>query len=791
MILNVAGANGASAYVDDSIGSIYGWTDPLNALTNDGTYAQTNMYIDNMYTGVLRKLRPVVDGVIAGTNQAADNDIAPGTGIIIGSNSNMFGLTGVTREQIQSEDFGFAVTLGEKNGGTLVNETNYLVVTGFNFKIPKGSVPVGLRVLVHAYKTYAGPGIEYARIGWVQALVYYDWTPVLIGSSAQSGSYIELEGAEEAEIPQNKHYQYLAYEDNQFRGVWPDVESVPSLKLNLNQLPGELSVVLARNLDTVEVEHDAIELSGYDGEELVTTQNNETIMSSEAVSSGVGAGTDLEVDHTVKVKEYYGGYEGLLTHDGEQLLTSQLEPLVVPVGYPRGRMYYQGYVSDYGLVYENDKQNTVVKLLHLSEEMNNLIYRTPDTLKRTTYSLLNVAYGFGVDKYPGENMAAGFTFTATSTYLLKRIVVGISGWRDNIITMTIRSGAVMGAGTVLGSATATIDALGVIKMSFSLPAAAQITNGLVYNVSFSSAFVKQTLSQSYPAWLYCGTVYADGTNYVMIDGAWVEASSAYDIGFELWEEGGDTRVNELSIDPSQIMRKVLDYGKLQGNVTTYDAISIENTFTEVSAPFNANTLKDAADYVLKLTPSNWFYYIDPGQLLFNLHAQPSLVQQWFTLKKDIIRLELHKNIENIINDVLFTGGGNPALFMEHIDAPSQSQWRRGLAKPSDNRVTDEDTAQIIMESLTNQNSQPIWLGSIEVLRAEHPKMVNPGQLSGFRNLGNSLENVQVLIVSVDVTPDKFIIDLGARVPKTSQRIEDIKRNLTRIELENAPDNPTM
>lgn len=794
MIFNVAPANGALAHVDNSVGS-YGWVDVNNVLANDNAYAQTTMYIDNMYSGVLRRLQPVVDGLITGTNQATDNSLVPGTGITIGSNSNMFGLTGLTREQVMAEDFGFAVTLGEKNGGTLVGETNYIVVTGFGFKIPKGSTPVGMRVLVHAYQTYAGPGIEYARVAWVQAVIYYSWTPVLIGSSGPSNSFIIVEGIEEQEIPQNKEYQYLAYEDNVFRGQWPDVQSIPSLKLNINELPGELPVTLARNLDSAELETDEIELSGYSGEVLVTTQNNETILASDNIAYGVGSGTDLEVNHTVKVKEYYGGYEGLLTHDGEQLLTSQLEPLVVPNGYPRGRMYYHGYVSDFGLVYANDTQNTLVKLLHTSEEMNNVIYRTPDTLKRTTYDISqNLAYGFNGDfsgKWPGETVGVGFTFQATATYKLQRIVVAMSGWRDNVITMIIRSGSTMGAGTILGTATAQITTLGINKLSFSFPIPADLVNTSYYNVEFISAFEKQTGSQTMPAWLYVGSNYADGTNYVYQDGAWVAANSSYDIGFELWEQGGDTRVNELSVAPSTIMKKVLDYGKLQGNLITYDLTSIQDTFTIVSAPFNTNTLKEAADYVLKLAPSNWFWFIDPGQLLFNLKGQPEVVSQWFTLKKDIIRLELHKNIENIINDVLFTGGGNPALFREHVDAASQTQWRKGLAKPSDNRVTDNNTADIIMEGMTEQQSQPIWLGTVEILRAEHPKMVLPGQLTGFRNVGGVIEAVTVLVVSVNVTPDKFTVDLGARIPKTSQRIEDIKRNLTRIELENNPSEPSV
>lgn len=234
---------------------------------------------------------------------------------------------------------------------------------------------------------------------------------------------------------------------------------------------------------------------------------------------------------------------------------------------------------------------------------------------------------------------------------------------------------------------------------------------------------------------------------------------------------------------------MLDYNRNNGGLIYYDKSSIELSQTTVSAPFNVNTLKESGDYVLKLAPADWYYYVDAGTLLYNLKSRPLEPAHIFTLRKDIISLVISKNIENIVNEVLFSGGGDPALFRQYIDAASRQRWRKGLAKLSDNRVTDSLTAQILMQSETDRNSQPIWVGTLRVLRKEYPRIPKPGQLSGFSGFGNLIDVLQVQMTTVETTADEFVIQLGTQPPKVNKRIEDIKRNLQRIEVENNPDNP--
>lgn len=782
---------GTAAVNSDSIGESE-WNEPLDVL-NDGVASDNAAWFTAFVVNAggeftASDVRLVVDGEIVGDNEANGELFNGSQTHVLGSDSTDWGVT-LTPLNVKANGFGVAVSMSNYDPNIPNTEVSYyLVITGQKFIIPKDAVITGVEVRLVGGTDYAGPGIEYGYLYYVEMRLHYTYELIFDGKGAVAG-FIEFNEAPELEISQQKQYQYLAFQRNQFMGEWKDVTSIPKILNAVNTLPGQMAVNLARNLESREIEHDTIELSGYDGDVVITTQDEEEILAQYESEYGVGSGTDLDVDHTVHVKEYYGGWETLLTHDGEPLLTHQLEELQVAVGYPRGRMYYHGYVSRFSLNYQVGNPTTDVNLLHISDELNNDIYRTEDTLEFENGSQHMGGWGFGGwFKSSTEVDRVGQSFTAPSTFKLKRIVLPMSGWTDNIITLTVRTGSTVGSGTVIGVAEAQLtgDPYREREVSFAFPEALNLTNATAYNFVLESEFFKQTMSQSYPAVLYVGNAYGGGIGRYF-DSSWKNING--DFGFQLWELGGETRVNELSQDPSNIQKHILDYNRNNGGLIYYDKSSIELSQTTVSAPFNVNTLKESGDYVLKLAPADWFYYVDAGTLLYNLKARPNFISHRFTLRKDIISLVISKDIEGIVNEVLFSGGGEPALFKQYIDAASRQQWRKGLAKLSDNRVTDDGTALILMQSETNRNSQPIWVGTLRVARSLYSRIPRPGQLAGFAGFGNLIDLLGVQMTSVETQADEFVIQLGTQPPKVNKRIEDIKRNLQRIEVENNPDSP--
>ena len=159
----------------------------------------------------------------------------------------------------------------------------------------------------------------------------------------------------------------------------------------------------------------------------------------------------------------------------------------------------------------------------------------------------------------------------------------------------------------------------------------------------------------------------------------------------------------------------------------------------------------------------------------------------------MVKLKIKRTIEKLINDVLFTGGGNPALLVRNTDQTRITNYRRGLAKMTDNRVTVQSTAQILSQSDIDQYGDPLYSGELTVIRVKDFRIeeVTVGELSGFINFGNMVDAIRMQNLSITYYPDKLDITLNLLTPPVTKRIEDIKRNLALKEHENDPSAPVI
>jgi len=259
----------------------------------------------------------------------------------------------------------------------------------------------------------------------------------------------------------------------------------------------------------------------------------------------------------------------------------------------------------------------------------------------------------------------------------------------------------------------------------------------------------------------------------------------------LKEPGGDTKIPFNSWDPSDIAKYVIDYAQTQGAHINYDTASIEDTGTTVSYEFNLNTIQECLDIIIKLCPADWYWTYDPGSDLYSLQARPVTVQRWFTKKKDVVSGTLRRSILSIVNNVFFTGGGEPALLIERNDATSQADWRRGLAKASDSRVTDPTTGEIMADAEIDRFKEPTFIGNV-IINGEHYDPIEDislGELAGFQNYGGYIDEQSLQIVGINYNVDTISVDLDRILPATPKRIEDLRRNLDELAQQNNPDAP--
>lgn len=258
------------------------------------------------------------------------------------------------------------------------------------------------------------------------------------------------------------------------------------------------------------------------------------------------------------------------------------------------------------------------------------------------------------------------------------------------------------------------------------------------------------------------------------------------------EDGSNTTVTYSSYDPSNILKDVLDKFTAAGGLADYSTTSVQDTATTVSYTFRVNTILEAVQKCVELSPTDWFWRYDMANNIIYLNSRPTTPSHYFVKGKHIREIELEQHIEDLVNTVYFTGAETAGvnLFNKYTDATSISTYRRGLNRITDNRVTTDTAAEIISESEIERYKDPIYRTQItiqdKVYRIEDIEL---GQLVGFRNFGNFIDTLTMQVVGISYSPDAVTLELDSLLPRVSKRVEDIKRNLQQKEYQNNPTAP--
>lgn len=256
-----------------------------------------------------------------------------------------------------------------------------------------------------------------------------------------------------------------------------------------------------------------------------------------------------------------------------------------------------------------------------------------------------------------------------------------------------------------------------------------------------------------------------------------------------------TTVTFNSYDPADIVTESIDRFVARSNLeqvsyTHRTTNSVQDTGTVVSYTFRANTYKEVLDKSLELMPSNWYYRVGLGDNVVYFDERATDPRHLFILGKHIRALDLKGSILNVVNNTLFTGGGDPALYVQRKESPA-SRTRRGLDVTSDARVTVDESAEIISDGKIESLNKLLYRTTIEVLSKQYDiESINVGEVVGFRNFGNYVDGLTMQIVGLNYTPDYVQLQLETKPPTINKRLEDIRRNMTVSENQNIPSSPS-
>jgi hypothetical protein len=179
-----------------------------------------------------------------------------------------------------------------------------------------------------------------------------------------------------------------------------------------------------------------------------------------------------------------------------------------------------------------------------------------------------------------------------------------------------------------------------------------------------------------------------------------------------------------------------------------------------------------------------------------------------------------KRIENLVNRVYFTGGGEPPLFMVYERTGSIDAYGLYAKSIVDQRVTVEATAETIATRILDANEEPETRLILRIAdnngsagQGYDIESISVGDTVRIKNLqygtqGTSLWDVAVwdvdvwdytlastsssplLVVRTRYNPNYMEIETSSRLPEVAKRIEDVNRNLVNTQTKDNPTSPS-
>ncbi len=281
---------------------------------------------------------------------------------------------------------------------------------------------------------------------------------------------------------------------------------------------------------------------------------------------------------------------------------------------------------------------------------------------------------------------------------------------------------------------------------------------------------------------------------------------------------GVTTIAYTNQDPANMLKDVIDKYRALGGRLNYSATSIALTNTVVSYTFNTNTIKECFDTIITLCPVGWYYRIDPDGFVY-LQPKNTAGDHMFTIGTNIKNLETYRRIEDLVNRVLFTGGGTPALYVMYENTASQAAYGLYEERMSDTRVNSAAIASVIANRELNNKKDPEIRSTMTIVDSNGPdskgydiESVKVGQTLSIKNLKNSTspslwdvaqwdvdvwdQNLAsaaadvIQILSITYHPDSIEIEASSRLPQIAKRIEEINKNLLGLQTVNNPVSPS-
>lgn len=785
------------------IGSSSVWEWYNLGFSSAGAFSATHVLGAGMLDIGVETAHLIVDGTALTTDRSAGTSGSFSSGFTIGGTPAQWGLAGSTGSHLKSRNVGLAFSMSGE--GTLV--TAVLILTGIDLSFLNDDVNITDISFVFSSSIGAMGGGTYGIDIYDLSLQITAGITYKLNITNEVKMLATMADKVRSELSTEISYD-ASRKDGSFIGRIRTVTTNPSILSEINNIHSSMKMGFGQNDNT---EESVIQEIMTELQENMLTELGYKMVGSIDVPVGLGEGTNIDTNVYIDAQARYGDWLPWLTEDGKMITTEDNKVIVLAEGFPDGRKFFGGYISSWELSAGNDDSAVSATVLSHSQELNNIVLETEDipAFAYTASDRTQKGIG-GIGSGRTNAVAQTMTISGGSKFMSGIMLYDVSspgnrleypsGGTTATITVRIYSGATtnpFGELVAIGSVQVpTGEAYFYDRIFVPFAAPVRLVSGSGYTMTINAGGgAKDKTMYPYPAYIGIDSAggFAAGQGFErMTDGSTAYVGRSWDVPFMFYEQGGRLQRTFYSMDPSVILMIILDFARKKGARVSYTRQTIELTGTVVTLPINTNSIDEAIKAVLKTMPGDWYIWYDYATDEVHAHPRPSAVTQLFKRGINVTGVPtLGKSIEDITNDVIFSGGELPSgdnLLVRVQDGESINTYRRGLKKISDSRFKDEASALLIAKSEIERNSKPEFYGSVRVVQIDKSLLdMRPGELGQYMGFSLVMDTPELQIVAITNEIEAATLKLNVLKPRTAQRIEDLKRNLANLEAENNPE----
>lgn len=563
-------------------------------------------------------------------------------------------------------------------------------------------------------------------------------------------------------------FVHRVYNGSKYLGILPKVTSPFACALDINSVGSTLNIEVGLSADTASQPGSRI-----------TTEAGEPITDE--------SGNYIYTDGQPPIVGRGNSVDPLIIQNGNRIEVWQYDYYN-----PNGKLVFKGQVRRIGAGFGASAENKIKMLLvSTGADMDDYIARgapfnyTNDVSQATQNNYVTVnSLGGGWNRY-GQSWTVGAG--ASKLGAISLLMFGAA-----TVTINVYDGP---SGIFLGSITKSVDTAGVAaQIQFAVASLINTTVGGTY-------FFEVTVGSGQSIIIYYNSTapYAGGQMYYSNYGGGSGGGGYYPFAGDLYFITAygtpTTAATYTSVDPSTGMLKpIIDDYVLRGGRINYSASSVDATGLSLTVQFNTETILDALKKLLTTAPAGFYYYVDLGT--DTLYFKQTLSTPTIKLIKGrhLTKVDLQMSIENVKNDLLFSGGEvTPGvnLYKEYVDQTSKTLYGQRLARQSDNRVTNTPTADAIGGSFITENKNEYYETSVTIsAQTMDLTLLKPGMTVGLRGFGGFVDTLVLQITHIEYTPTSATLTIGNLPQKFSNEFENVIRGLVAQQTISNPSAPS-